>query len=75
MRVDADYLTSEGANQLAARLRGYWRARGFSVEARVEQVAASRKDNLRGTVFAVRSDLLRGLPQQRLVAEKIKEAA
>jgi hypothetical protein len=71
MKVDTDFLTSEGANQLAARLRHYWHARGFLVTTRVEQMAVSSGDSVRGSVFAVRSDLLRGLPQQRLVVEKI----
>lgn len=47
-------LTAKGASKMANQIRSYWRTRGYNIDVWVEKV--TRED------FAVRSDLVDGLP-------------
>jgi hypothetical protein len=56
-----EFLTSEGADLLASRLRAFWHGRGhLEVEARVEAVSVGREKKRR--VYVVRTNLVGGLP-------------
>lgn len=59
-----DGFTKDGAEKLAATIRGYWAARGHTVTVWVEP-AREYMDTLRtGVWFVVRSDLVDGKPRK-----------
>jgi hypothetical protein len=61
-RLEPDHLSKQGATELAARLRAYWRQAGSSTfDAWVEpSVRASNRNGQ--AVWSVRSNLVRGTP-------------
>jgi hypothetical protein len=64
----AETLSAEGAATLARRIEDYWLREGYLVTCRVERVVAvSEAGRLHeNNAFAVRSDLVNGLPTRRL---------
>ncbi len=66
-KIPRDALTHEGALRLAARIRAHWAGLGFDVKTRIEPCADNEEG--RGSTpihYAIRSDLMGGLPQRRL---------
>lgn len=66
-----DNLTEKGANRVAERVKGHWRIRGYDVKVWVELAdPATRKDIIANgqAVYAVRSDMVNGLPRKMLEA-------
>jgi hypothetical protein len=64
-RAAPETLTADGAAELAARITDYWRREGHAVRVRIERIslASAARDRLHETgMYAVRSDLLAGLP-------------
>lgn len=57
MRQRHDPMTEKGANEIAARIRAYWAARGHVVKAVAVQIG-------KGDNWAVRSDLVNGMPKR-----------
>jgi hypothetical protein len=51
--------TQDGAEQLARRIREYWRSRGAEIHAWVEKGQGGKNHS----VWQVRSDLYNGLPR------------
>lgn len=70
MKTVGEYMTRKGAEKLAGKVRGYWLDRGHYVNVYVEQI--DRGDEYGKPVFAIRSDLVDGLPR---VATRIPLAA
>jgi hypothetical protein len=60
-------LSFSGATELAAKIRDYWAEQGHVVETRVEAFTADR-----GSRYAVRFDLVDGLPRQEVDSGKIR---
>lgn len=56
-----DHCSKPGAEKLAAGIRNHWRGLGFDVKAFVVEVGFSQ--TARSVVYAVRSDLVNGLPR------------
>jgi hypothetical protein len=63
-----NFITKAGAEDLAAIIREFWRERGFHVFVWVERVTA-RADLPEGprTTYAVRSDMVNGLPAMNAI--------
>lgn len=62
-----DSFSERGAHELARRIRAAWAKIGWDVEVRVERIASEEVEDGRSIAhFAVRSDLINGLPQRRL---------
>jgi hypothetical protein len=60
---EIDHLSSGGAEQLAARVREYWRQRGHAVDVWTERVEIVTEGVAKPFVFhVVRSNLFCGLP-------------
>jgi len=58
-----DHLSETGARELAARIREFWRQRGYRVNVWTERVEFGAKAGQKPFVFhVVRSDLVAGLP-------------
>jgi hypothetical protein len=61
----SDTMSEEGARRLAETIRAYWARRGASVCVITTWVRGTHGDSGKGTGhFAVRSDLVRGLPER-----------
>lgn len=58
-----DSFKQEGSLKLASIIKQYWRDRGYDVSIRVEYFVTAH-----GGTYAVRSDLINGMPQRRLAA-------
>lgn len=59
-----DTFSERGANELANQIRHAWKQIGYDVEVRVEHIASTSEDDGRSVAhFAVRSDLVDGLPR------------
>jgi hypothetical protein len=56
-----DHLSPRGAAALAERIKSYWAANGHPVETVIERFSTPRA----GSGFAIRSDLVDGLPGKR----------
>ena len=58
-----DSSSREGAQKLAQKLKDYWAAEGYAIEARIEskalQLLAKRESQ---SVYCLRSNLIRGFP-------------
>ena len=52
--ADYDFMTEQGARELARRIVAYWAARGCKVDVRVEKVESGRHD---AAVWGVRSGI------------------
>jgi len=61
-----DYTDRDGANALKAQIETYWRERGFEVQ--VMLVDAPFAAALRAARVDVRSEMVNGLPRQRINA-------
>lgn len=62
-RRNWDTFSEEGANRLAATIRGYWAKRGRAdVKVRVEEHVFRADAAHRASIFVVRSNLINGLP-------------
>lgn len=63
-----DWMQEEAAHDLAARVRGYWAARGYVVDVSIVPMgnpkAEAGKDRV---VWGVRSDMVNGQPQRRAI--------
>ena len=58
-----DYLTFEGAKELALAIKNYWWNKGYLIT--TEVVASATKDRgMDRHLFSVRSNLFNGLPQR-----------
>lgn len=55
-----DFLTEDGANALAGKIRAYWKERGETVVVRVEKLPGAEPKRI--PHWAVRSDLINGMP-------------
>lgn len=67
---EVDWLSEKGASVLADRIHSYWLRRGHDVKVWVELAEEARRDvikNGHGT-YAVRSNLVNGLPPKMLEA-------
>lgn len=59
-----DHLTYSGANALAQQIRDYWAKRGKTVRTSVvEQRSPKNLHDTTNTFYAVRSDMVGGLPR------------
>jgi len=59
-----DHLTLSGANELARRIRGYWAAKGKTVNTAVEAFRIRGSGgNIAENMYCVRSDMVNGTPQ------------
>lgn len=67
---DIDWLSESGAHRQAEIIRGYWRVRGYHVNVWVELAEDARKDVIKNGhgVYAVRSNLVNGLPPKMMEA-------
>ena len=53
--VDVDWLSREGAHELAARIRAYWTSRGADIKVWIEKVG--QQHDGKAAVYGVRSDI------------------
>ncbi len=58
----SDLCTDEGAARLAARIRDFWRKRGFDVE--VEAKPEGFVSTMRSSRTDLRSDMVNGMPRR-----------
>jgi len=59
-----DHLTHSGAHALAQHIRDYWAKRGKTVKTRVvEQRSPKNLHDVPNSFYAVRSDMVSGLPR------------
>jgi hypothetical protein len=58
----SDHINAGGAMLLAAQIKHFWERRGNKVDVWVEPFTI-QADKLRGSTFAIRSDLIGGLPR------------
>lgn len=66
-----DTMSEEGARRLMERIRQYWREQGYELPImHMEQITDGKG---RGLMFAVRSDMVNGKPERRVI-EKAKAA-
>lgn len=63
-----DWLTRDGAYELAAAIKAYWAARGYVVTTMVEPVGQDQVAPHKRGSWRVLSDMVNGLPQRRLTA-------
>jgi len=68
MDYDRDASSLEGAHRLKQRIEAYWRERGYAVLVEVPQVGFIPA--MRRAPYAVRSDMLNGLPRHPLPASE-----
>jgi hypothetical protein len=64
--VEQDWLTQSGARKLAARIENFWRGQdvpgGDGVKCKVDLIGSLGTN---APVFAIRSNLVNGLPQRK----------
>lgn len=58
----SDHCTDEGAERLAAKIRDFWRKKGFDVE--VDLKAEGFVPTMRSARTDVRSDMVNGMPRR-----------
>jgi hypothetical protein len=61
----SDYLTREGANQIAHVIQEYWAKRGKKVSLTIEEFRTDRKDrngSTSGPLYGIRSNMINGTP-------------
>lgn len=64
MKKIGEHMTQAGAEKLAGKIRGYWAKRGHTVNVTLERIEVPTE---RGPqMFAIRSDMIGGLPSERV---------
>ena len=63
----SDLCTDDGAERLAARIRDFWRKRGFDVD--VETRKEGFVSTMRSARTDLRSDMINGMPRRSFAAE------
>jgi hypothetical protein len=64
MRTNSDWMDGRGAAMLAARIKDYWRSRGYVISTSIIEVHSEKAKS----VFCVRSNLYNGLPPRECAA-------
>jgi hypothetical protein len=62
MKIEDDPLTFAGATRHRKILRDFWRAQGFDIDVRIEELSRAKASGEPDTVYCIRSNLVRGLP-------------
>src|SRR5262249_7543337 len=75
--MSVDHCTGKGAHDLADRIRPYWAKRGYLVHVTVQEIAKAGESKDHRPLFAIRSDLVGGLPKDHapIMFPKLKQAA
>lgn len=60
--IEKDWSTEKNANELASKIREYWRNKGMEVKTWLDSSFVNRKSN-NSTFWNVRSDMINGLPR------------
>ncbi len=63
----ADHCNHEGADRIAAKIRDYWRKKGFDVE--VDLRPEGFVSTMRSARTDVRSDMVNGMPRRNLMVD------
>ena len=62
-----DHCNADGASRIAARIRDYWRKKGFDVE--IETRAEGFVSTMRSARTDIRSDMVNGMPRRPVAVD------